>query len=61
MVWVKQLSIEFTNFNRSGRDVVRQYTIYFCNKRDVEFNDSAFCYDGTESFTSTLTVRWLSR
>lgn len=56
----KQPSIEFDNFNSSGRTVVRQYTIYFCNKRDVEFNDSAFCYDGTESFTSTLTVRWLS-
>ena len=50
--------ISFDNYNRSGRTVIRQYTAYFCNKRDVR--DSAFCYRGTEDFTTTFTVRWLS-
>lgn len=51
--------ITFTNYNDSGRTVVRQYTAYFCSKSEV--SDSAFCYRGEERSRSSFTVRWLSR
>lgn len=53
------LSMRFDNTNISGRDVVDQFTIGFCNKRNML--DYTSCHTSNASFTSTLTVRWLSK
>ena len=53
-----ELSISFFNYNRTGRTVVRQYTVDFCRSSDAF--SSIFCSGSDSHFTRTLTLRWLS-